>query len=106
MNEWQAIADGDVKNANDQPYTIDQALSPLSAGGLQDSQIDLSGQWTSYEQLLQTILGTIPASVQENAQVGFDSSSGEWVAKGDFGGRVATQNVAADGFEMEGSKSK
>ncbi len=101
LNEWQAIADGDVKNANDQPYTIDQALSPLSAGGLQDSQRDLSGQWTSYEQLLQTILGTIPASVQENAQVGFDSSSGEWVAKGDFGGRVATQNVAADGFEME-----
>ncbi len=101
MNEWQAIADGDVKNANDQPYTIDQALSPLSAGGLQDSQRDLSCQWTSYEQLLQTILGTIPASVQENAQVGFDSSSGEWVAKGDFGGRVATQNVAADGFEME-----
>jgi outer membrane receptor protein involved in Fe transport len=101
LNEWQAVADGDVKNASDMPYTIAEALSPLSAGGLQDSQKDLSGQWTSYEQLLQTILGTIPSSVQENAKVGFDPSSGNWEVKGDFGGRVATQNVAADGFEME-----
>lgn len=101
LNEWQSVADGDVKTADDMPYTIDQALSPLSAGGLQDSQLDLSGRWTSYEQLLQTILGTIPPAVQENAKVAFDSSSGEWEVTGDFGGRVATQNVAADGFEME-----
>jgi hypothetical protein len=101
LNEWQDVANGDVKNADDMPYTIAQALSPLSAGGLQDSNKDLSGRWTSYEQLLQTILGTVPAAVQENAKIGYNTASKNWEYQGDFGNRVATQDVAADGFEME-----
>jgi len=85
---------------DDMPYTIDKALSPLSEGGLQDSQLDFSGQWSSFDDLLSDIFDTIPAAVQENAQVGIDSS-GEWAIQGDFGNRVATQDVSAEGFEME-----
>ncbi len=101
LNEWQDVADGIVRDANDQPYSIDLALSPLSQGGLQDSELDLSGQWTSFDQLLSDILGTIPPEVQENAQIGLDPSTGDWAIQGDFGNRVATQDVSAEGFEME-----
>ncbi|MDA0348435.1 MAG: hypothetical protein O3C43_16865 [Verrucomicrobia bacterium] len=101
MNEWQDVADGIVRDANDMPYSIDLALSPLAEGGLQDSQLDFSGKWSSFDQLIQTIQGTIPAAVQENAKVGLDSSTGNWAIQGDFGNRVATQDVSAEGFEME-----
>jgi len=100
LNEWQDVANGEQLDDDDMPYTIDKALSPLSEGGLQDSQLDFSGQWSSFDDLLSDIFDTIPAAVQENAQVGIDSS-GEWAIQGDFGNRVATQDVSAEGFEME-----
>lgn len=100
LNEWQDVADGVQLDDDDNPYTIDKALSPLADGGLQDSQLDFSGQWSSFEDLLGDIFNTIPAGVQENAQVGIDSS-GDWAIQGDFGNRVATQDVTAEGFEME-----
>ena len=100
LNEWQDVANGEQRDNNDMPYTIDLALSPLADGGLQDSQLDFSGQWPSFDALLDDIFNTIPAEVQANAQVGIDAS-GDWAIQGDFGNKVATQDVLAEGFEME-----
>jgi outer membrane receptor protein involved in Fe transport len=101
LNEWQDVADGLELDNNGMPYTIDLALSPLVDGGLQDSQLDFSGQWASFDELLGDIFDTIPAAVQDNAQVGIDPSTGDWAIRGDYSNLVATQDVAADGFEME-----
>lgn len=101
LNEWQDIADGIQLDDDDIPYTIDEALSPLADGGLQDSQLDFSGQWASFDSLLGDIFNTIPPEVQENANVGIDPSTGDWAILGDYGNLVATQDIAADGFEME-----
>lgn len=100
LNEWQRVADGRVLNGDDNPYTIDQALSPLSTGGLQDSGLDASGRFSSYDQMLSTILGTVPEDVQNNAQIQQDAT-GDWAITGDMSGRVATQDIAAEGFEVE-----
>jgi len=100
LNEWQQVADGGVTDPNGNAYTIDGALSPLADGGLQDSGLDASGRFSSYDQLLSSILGTVPAAVQENAQIQRESG-GAWAITGDIDGRVATQDISAEGFELE-----
>lgn len=100
LNEWQETADRNSDGLPDNDISIDQALSPLSEGGLQDSGLDASGRFSSFDDLLQTILGTIPDDVQERAKVARDAT-GTWSITGDFGNRVATQDQSAEGFELE-----
>ncbi len=100
LNEWQAVADGDVVDGEGNPYTIDRALSPFAVDGLQDSGLDASGRFSSFDQILDAILGTVPSEVQANAQIQKDST-GTWDITGDMSNRVATQDVSAEGFELE-----